>query len=204
MLVARLRDEKYKNNIIKNITDAIPIELVVYNHMFNIYLQNYRFGFSYELKNKIDAILRKYYNINPLTYPTDLFEIDDDSQLYTILENVDPKNRYYENININTKNKIKSAGREIQEIDNQLKSLQEEKRTLTDPDKIQMVDEITARLNNAKMSIQNKISTLEPPAKEPVDNYLIAAYKTSANQIKNNAYNRGLSVIDFYNLALGK
>jgi len=62
LLVSRLNEEKYNNNIVKNVTSAIPIQLIMFNHMFHLYLENYRFGFSYELKQAIIQLLSKYFN----------------------------------------------------------------------------------------------------------------------------------------------
>ena len=62
LLLARLKDDSFNNNIVSHVTYAIPIQILMYNHLFHLYLENYRYGFTFELKQSLTNLVRKYFN----------------------------------------------------------------------------------------------------------------------------------------------
>ena len=105
LLISQLKDEKYGNNILKNISYGIPIQLIMYNHMFHLYLENYRYDLTMNIKKSITQLLHKYYNYGGQLYPSDLIEINNEQELEKILETDNISNKI--NSSINNANKKK-------------------------------------------------------------------------------------------------
>ncbi len=150
LLLARLKDERFKNNVIKNITMGIPISIVIYNHLFTNYLQNYRYNFTIDLRNSIQNLLKKYFNFESTIYPIDLFEISDVNKLTQILENNNNTVKANKTINTSIINRTKYYDKQISLLNNQIDNLQKEKNINSDPDQILFIDNIIVNLKAQK------------------------------------------------------
>ncbi|AKI80216.1 ankyrin repeat-containing protein [Acanthamoeba polyphaga mimivirus] len=204
LLVSRLLDDKFKNNIIKNITYGIPIELIMYNHMFHLYLENYRYEFTIETRDSIRRIFKKYFNITDTVYPTDLFEINRDEDLSKILESEFPQNRVKTSVQL-LNPKLRDYQKQLGELNNQIINLTKEKRSIIDSQQISFINNLIANLEARKSIVQTNISDLE--FKQPtstVDSAMISSFKSSVNSIQNRIGDRSLNLIDFYRLAFGR
>lgn len=190
LLVARLRDEKYSNNIIKGIKYAIPICLCIYQHMFKVYIQNYKFGISPKLKNKINDLCLKYHTVNsPIyDYPIDLFDTRDD-EMDKIFLYADTKNTSKRFINTINKKKIKEKNDMIIELQFQIDGLTKEKNVTTDPDKIRIIDMALDKLNKSKTTYETDIIDkleFEPSHKEiKLKNDAIVVLETNIKNLTN-------------------
>lgn len=141
LLISRLKQEEYKNNIIKNISLGIPVQLLIYNHLFNLYLQNYRFNITSKIKNSINNIIKKYYDKSLPIYPDDLFEIDPIN--LAILLNPPIK-----------LTKIKQE--EFNQLTNQIDGLKTELTKTTEPEQINFINQLIT-------SLQDKLSKIQLP-----------------------------------------
>lgn len=255
LMLARLKDEKYKNNIIKHITFGIPIELIAYNHMFNIYLENYRFGFSLELKEAVQKLVKKYNNRDLLIYPFDLFDTDSMNDLVRIIEPDDPENRirskstmtdekqrrmYDDKIeHIETKINTYKAGingvipeKDIFNLETQLAQLKAERSRIKSQDQLR-IDALQRQIDTIKIQIKGLESEVVGPGQKilndnlklqleakvkdvndkinllidkPESNYkedVLVMYIATLKSIKQNAIDRNMEIIDFYNMGFG-
>jgi hypothetical protein len=201
LLMSRLKDEKYGNNIVKNISMGIPIQLIMYNHMFHLYLENYRYGFTIELKQSIRNLFKKYFNHNDNIYPIDLFQITDQNQLTKIISSEIPENRIKAVVDEGNKRKINKYTREIKQIDIQLQGLIQEQTINTDPSLTDLIQQLTNRKNSLSM----KIASLEIVA--PDDPNILSVYMTvyeSSVKSLPDKINRILDLVEFYNFAFGR
>lgn len=202
LLVARLLDEKYNNNIIRNIKFAIPISLCIYQQMFYTYLQNYKFGISPDLKDKINKILYKYNSLNGsiYEYPVDLFEISQQSEMNRIIEYSNVKNQSKKTVNKANDKKIKAKKDLIKELEYQIDGLTREKELVSgDKNKINVIDTALNKLitlkNKYELNIKEKLEfTIKPYTnKIDYDQYVIAV-----SSIKKSIDDRSRSVTQFY------
>nr|AEX62909.1 putative ankyrin repeat protein [Moumouvirus Monve] len=200
LLLSRLKEDRFKNNIVKNITLAIPINLLMFNHLFHIYLENYRYDFNLELKNSIKLLFKKYFNLDSKIYPTDLFNVYDVTKLLNALENQDPTIRATNTINKSNQGKINAYNKQIDLLKNQITNLIKEKRTTTDPEQILFIDNIIRSLEPRIENIQSKIATqiINPVT---YDNTLISNYQSVVRSIDERIKDRNLTLIDFYNMS---
>lgn len=205
LLLTRLKDENYGNNIVRNISLGIPIQLVMYNHMFYLYLENYRYGFTNEIKSAIKKLIQKYFNKDDFQYPFDLVKISDPKQLSKIISYEIPENKIAYTVNESNQKKIDNEYKKIQLIDVQIDGFSNEKLSSTDPDKIKELDNIILQLQNDKNARTAKIASLE--VKTNIDDTTISiymsAYESSVNSIINKL-DRTLDLIEFYQYAFGK
>ena len=206
MLLSKLKDEKYGNNIIKNILYGIPIELVIYNHMFYMYLQNYRYRITIKLKNSIFALIFKYLGIGDQStiYPIDLFVIDNYQQLINITETEIIENSVIKNINSSNQKKLKMLKKQRDDLQIQLDELQKEKSTTIDANKINMIDNLIKILQKEKDPLNYKINSSEILTPPIIDQTLMNQYIAAVNNILPSINQRIVSVIEFYNLAFKK
>lgn len=202
LLLGKLRDEKYANNIIKNITLAVPIQLVMYNHMFNLFLGNYRYNFTFELKNKIAALFQKYFGKDLLLYPTDLFEINDLNKLSEILSMTDPKNRFAANISGIGRKRFEEKQKLLDMINNQLTALKKEKNNTDDAEQRLFVDEIIEKLEKDKTKTETEMSKLQGD-NITRDTSSIAVYAVQYSSIIRKFGKRNVDITNFYNEAFG-
>lgn len=206
MLISRIKDDKYGNNIIKNITMGIPIQLIMYNHMFHLYLENYRHNFTIDIKNKIKALIQKYIGNSDVIYPIDLLTINDRSELAEILKPEMSKNRVY--TVINEKNIKKSANykKELFELKNQLDGYNKEISTVVDSNQVEFINKIRTQIQYKIDSIEAKITALEvnnSPENEETMSVYLTAYQSTVKSIPDRI-ERTTGLIDFYNFSFGR
>ncbi|XWV25233.1 putative ankyrin repeat protein [Tupanvirus deep ocean] len=205
LLMSRLKDEKFGNNIIKSINMGIPIQLVMYNHMFHLYLENYRYGFSIELKNAIRKLFKKYFNQNENIFPIDLFEIKSQQELSNIISPEIPANKVRTVINEGTQKKVDNYRSEINDIKIQLDGMTKELLVTTDPIETKMINDIRENLQNQIDRLNAKITSLRVEQPNPVDDMAIylSAYQASASSISRRI-DRTYGLVEFYNFAFGR
>ena len=198
LLIARLGDEKFANNIVRDVTMAIPIQLIIYNHMFNLYLQNYRYNFTFELKTAIKNMYQTYFGLEDTLYPVDIFEIND-QDLPKVLETDILENRTIRNINEANSKRVSDLEKQLELLNNQINGLIKERDT--DPEQIVFIDRILAVLETSRAKISDKLSRLQQPIQEGprLDPGLIASYKASYNSIIRKIRDRNITITDFYN-----
>ncbi|AGF85424.1 repeat protein [Moumouvirus goulette] len=200
LLLSRLKEDRFKNNIVKNITLAIPINLIMFNHLFHLYLENYRYDFNIELKNSIKLLFKKYFNLDSVIYPIDLFNVSNVAKLLNALENQSPTTRAINTINKSNQVKINTYNKQIDLLKNQIDNLIKEKRTTSDPEQILFIDNVLTSLQQQVKNIQSKIATF---VTSPIthDNSVISNYQSIVQSINNRTINRNLSLIDFYDMS---
>lgn len=199
LLLARLKDEKYGNNIIKNITMGIPIQLVIYNHMFYLYLQNYRYNFSSDLKAAIQNMYSKYYHLDMSIYPIDLFQIDRWDQLARITRPEIATNRISAAVSAANQKKIEKYQKQLQMLNNQLDGLKKELTVTTDPEQAKFINDIMNALQIEVAVVEAKLSniTVEDPK---VDTAIMSAYLGSVKNISRKV-SRNTTITEFYQQA---
>jgi hypothetical protein len=204
LLMARLKDEKYGNNIVRDISKGIPIQLVMYNHMFHMYLENYRYGLTINLKNSIWSLFKKYHGfINDHVYPIDLLEIIDRQELLKITQPENISNRIRSAINITNKKKIDHNEKQIKQIDIQLDGLKKEKNQTTDQQQRKFIDDIIVRLESERSLLEADITSLKIEADPIIDTALASAYTSAVNSIESRI-ERNLSLVEFYNFSFSR
>lgn len=204
LLLARLKDEKFNNNIIKDISMGIPIQLIMYNHMFHLYMENYRYNMTIDLKNTIWSLLKKYYKfIDEYIYPFDLLKISDQQELIKITQSEIVSNRVSSAINTSNQKKIFLNEKIIKQIDIRLDSFKKEKDQTTDPGQKKNIDDIIDRLVNERGKIDAEITSLKIEGEPVVDTTIASAYTSAVNSIVYKI-DRNLSLVEFYNLAFGR
>uniref|UniRef100_A0A6G6AB10 Ankyrin repeat-containing protein n=1 Tax=Borely moumouvirus TaxID=2712067 RepID=A0A6G6AB10_9VIRU len=200
LLLSRLKEDRFKNNIVKNITYAIPINLVMYNHLFHVYLENYRYDFNIEIKNSVKSLFKKYFNLDSIVYPIDLFNVSNVAELLNSLENQNPVTRVTNTINKSNQSKINTYNKQIDLLRNQIDNLIKERRTTTDPEQILFINNVINSLEPQIQNIRSKISSL---VINPItyDNSLISNYQTIVKSINDRSKDRNLTLFDFYNIS---
>ena len=197
LMLARLRDIKFENNIIKNITLGIPIKLIIYNHMFDMYVQNYRHGFSYKLKESIDNIIMKYSSSikRKSVWPNDMFVIDE-NQVVKIITSEDATQRA-EDATVAIDNKARTKyQKQLDMINVEIDGLRKELATSYDPSINTRLDVLRAN----KTNIENKLDNLTSSttySKDDIENY-IEIYNTSVRNSEE-TLTRGIDLIEYYN-----
>lgn len=211
LLEERLLDpsSKANGNVVRGVKFAIPIALCIYNHMFNTYIQNYRFGISPDLKNKILNILQKY-NLrtseqNKCVYPIDLFQIDLDSDEFQFVMNSADMN-YMSNKTINRTNarKIKGFEKSIGEIDFQIKGLNTELSGEENTEKKDIIREALRKLEDLKKKDEDEIKKLKTVATDTMDIGLRGVYAGLLVTLQKNIEDRSFSEIEFYENSFGR
>lgn len=206
LLIARLLDDRFNNNITKNITLGIPVALVIYNHMFHLYLENYRYGFSIELKKSIRDIIKKYYRQNEIIYPIDLFEINSNADLLEIMEPSNSVIRSRVSVSRSNSKKVQEKQGEISFLQNQIDSLTKEKSTTTDPDQIRFIDSILTRLENERNAKEAVVTSLyvQRTPRPGTSAALTSIYQLSLENIRNAVIDRNYDILDFYKYAFSQ
>ena len=202
LLLSRLKEDKYGNNIVKYINMGIPIQLVMYNHMFYSYMTNYRYNFHFELKNRVLDLLKKY-NFDThqsYPYPIDLFEIDD-VKLKTFMENNMPTKKAYDSFNETNEKKINDHQKKLDEINTQLQGLNKELTTVN-PKQTKSINDVILDLEKQKKSTELEMDALklDPQLQKVDDGYvdiLTTIYKSSITTVTQNI-DRNLNLVDFY------
>ena len=204
LLLARLLEDKYKNNIVKNIVLGIPIQLIMYNHMFYIYLHNYRFGFSFELKNSIAKLLKKYYGSEFQLYPIDLFIVDDQNNLAKITEPEKIQNRAIQSLNSANQRKINFNEERLKELDFQLINLDKEWNQTNDPEQRKLLDDVRIIVDNSRQKLIAKIAGLKPNKAVIADSVTMSVYQSVVGSLKKKIENRTFTIVEFYDFAFGR
>lgn len=204
LMMAQLMDDKFNRNVIKNITDGIPIALVIYNHMFHVYLENYKYDFNIELKDALQEIIRKYFNVTTnYIYPIDLFEIND-TDVVKVLDPTTAQNRSNTQISWANKKKIETYEKEILMLESQLKSLETERLRTVDPKQRVFLDELKDELDKNLLKAKTAISTLNTDPNEEVDSIHKSIYLGLVKNFRENTIERTYSIINFYNYAFAR
>jgi len=204
LMIARLSEDKYNNNIIKNITLGIPILLVIYNHMFYLYLQNYRYGFTIELKDSVMALYKKYYLSDKYLYPLDIFDITDKNAIKKIIEPNNPKTKIKSVVNAANRDKIEYHQRAKQHLINQIDGLKKEKDKTTDTDQIKFIGDLLSVLELELTGKDAKITSLEITENPIIDDSLVRAFIHTVDGIDNKIDNRSITITDFYDVGFGR
>lgn len=199
VMVSKLLEEKFKNNVAKNITMGIPIQLVMVNHMYHLYLENYRYGFTFELKEAIVNMLKKYYGLSNNVYPVDLFTVDNQLMLERIVEPEIPQNRVASGINRANQRRIAEYEDHIKELQIQLDGLQKEWANTTDPEQLKMLADINVKLNEMVKKANDAMVPLKVP-----DQSLLTLYTSTVNSMVNKLANRKLGLVEFYDESFKK
>lgn len=220
LMTAQLLDDKYNKNIIKNVTDGIPIELVIYNHMFHVYLENYRYGFTIDLKDSIKSIINKYYlgsqgagytgtgdskyySDNNYIYPIDLFEIAD-QDLAQVLEPSTNANRAAASITKSNAKKIETQNKQIDLLQSQLNSLETERLRTNDSQQREFLDTLKLDIETKLQEARRKKDLLEVNVNPELDGTIRAMYVGTVRGLKARSVERTRSIIDFYNYAFSR
>lgn len=190
LLLQRLFDEKFNNNIITGVELGIPIQLIMYNHQFYLFMQNYRYGYNFDLKMRIEQMFNKIGVSIKESYPMDLFVISENS-----LRKILTPAPY---VSSSDTKKIRQNSIMMEELNNQISSLQKEKTIkTTDPQRIILIDEIIKQLTDKKNLIKPIIpkQTIVPPPSE----LFYASVKTIPSRIT-----KLLNLTDFYSVGFGR
>lgn len=197
-LISKLKEDRFKNNIIKNISYTVPICLVMYNHTWTSYLHNYRYNISYGQKIKLIKIVQKYcgIDINEI-YPYDLFKINTNDELEQILKNSDNKNNINNIINSVNKNKIDRLNYVVELLQNQIKGAEIERTNTNDNAKINFIDLL---IKNLKEKMKDSIEKLEKLSAtiNPVNTSLLSLYQNSYESMINKMTDRTTGITEFY------
>ena len=200
LMVSRLLEDKYKNNIVKNITLGIPIQLIMYNHMFHLYLENYRYGFTIELKQAIIKLLNKYFGLTVNNvYPMDLFAISNRQQIIKITNPETAENRVAATISAANQRKISLNEERLAQLEIQLDGLTREWATTTDPEQLKMLN----RLKKLIADLKSKQLALKPN-NPVVDDSMVVAFESRIKSINQRTVDRNMSLVDFYNTLFGR
>lgn len=204
LLIARLSEDKWKNNIIRGIKFGIPIQLCIIQHMYHTAVQNYRLGISSDLKSKLMDLFKRN-NIGPIyTYPIDLFEVTK-ADMARLLSYADFNHAAKTSVlGINQK-KINSNQKQLDFVLGQINGLQKESDSMTDPDKIAVINSAIQVLTIRKNDFENKITGLKfvPESNPVVDDGFIGAYEGSLAKLKLKVENRTWTISKFYDEAFG-
>lgn len=203
ILISRIMNEKFGNNVLKNITYGVPIILSMYDHMFNIYLRNYRYNYTNDLKTRIDKLSNKYFKTIPDIYPTDIFEINDQNNLIDIFIKQDPINNAAINVDEMNKKKVDKLNKQMEIIVNQINELIKEKNK-TSNDNIGFINDLMNKLEESKNKLNDEINNINGIKKINFDSSIIFVYESILNFIINNSKDRLYDLVDFYNESFEK
>lgn len=203
LLVSRLRDEKFGNNIVKDITLGIPIQIIMYNHMFYLFLENYRYGFTLETKNAIKNLFIQDYN-HPNIYPVDLFTTENNDQIVNILKSINTNSRTAEIVNKSNKKKIDTINKKISLLESQISSLQKEKITTTDHEQLTFIDELEQKIATEITEHRKKLDKLIIDSNTIVDGHTIQLYQYTVDSMKRSVVDRTFGILDFYNYGFSR
>jgi len=204
LLQARLKDEKYNLNILKDITLGIPIQFLIYNQMFYMYLNNYRYGFTIELRDKVVGLIEKYFGnqFSDKINPTDLFETiktTNSLEIKKIIQGDNLESNAKKSFNHVNKSKILIKNKEINEINNQLASLGVERIQINDLNQLNVIDDLQNQLTMKKVALETELSDLQYSIDDNVSEALVDAFKRKISNIIRQTAQRNLTPTDFYN-----
>jgi len=169
LLLSRLRNEKYNNNILKYITLGVPIQIIMYNHMFQLYTENYRYGITAEMKDNIKRIIG-----NTSINLSDL---------------VDTKNLKWSKITYSDPKKAALIKKQIEQVDVQIKGFENDKNKNPAGANIGSVIEV---LTTTRTNYVTELKKLKIPKK--TNDYFANQYK-GLTIPKNNGLNDSLIAI---------
>lgn len=208
MLAGKLLDEKFGNNVIKDITMGVPIQIIMYNHMFHVYLYNYRFDLTPELKDELNKLAKKYIpgidrnKQNP--YPIDLFDLSEDAVIQ-IIKPYKISNVAKADLNRINRKKVSIVNERIKFIENQINGLTKEKQNTTDSQQVAFLDNILSRLSQELTDLNKEKSDLQyPDPNGNVDVGMLAYFQSEMDNITNRVGDRSISLVQFYDESFGR
>lgn len=204
LLISRLKDEKFNNNIVKHISYGIPIYLLIFNHTIHLHVENYRYGFTSDFKKSIVDLIKKYHNVSVPIYPIDIFDINNNTELKKIAEPYDIENRIIKSINDVNIKKIDSIKKQIEQLQIQLDGIVIEKKTEKNPDQIAFLDQINSNLTTKITNLKNKLTDIQPNKEITVTSGTIDYYQYVFQFIQKKIINRSFEAVDFYNEAFNR
>lgn len=206
ILLGKLMDSRYRNNIARNVTMGAPLQLVLFNHLFNLYLRNYRYHFSFQLRENIDKLMQKYYGISGKAYPLDLFQITDNDALKDIFEKSDPSRAVASRLDQANRRKINNIKKQIDIIDQQLRALQMERVNTLNPEQIRFLDRLDDMLHDRKDILESQIRSVQviPPVASSSKEDLVETYHQYYQRILDKSQNRTYDLTTFYQEAFSE
>lgn len=204
LMKTRLNEAKYGYNIIKGMSMSLPISLLMYSHQFSNWLANYNYGFTYELKTDIYAMINRYFNVVPDSYPYDLFEIKNQTDLNSLINSLHTGTKLVQsNIKYNS-TKLKELDKQIKFLNTQISGFQKTLATTTDRRTLNMtnryITELNTKLNDLIIS-RDKLDltrTIGAPDQTEID-VLLYRYMNGLD-IAQNQVEVGMDLVSFYNL----
>ena len=208
LLIERLNTDAYGNNVIKNASSCIPIQLAIYNHMFLVHVSNYRFGYDAELKSKITMLVNKYLPNAPLkNYPLDLFIIENIDDFVSIMKIDSNQNKGKSTVSTHYNEKINIEKQKLQNMNIELSGFINELDGASDPKEITQLEKIISKLELNVSLINTKINKYKSIRNNNKINPNVRAYDKKYASIINaidNDLQRGRTVTEFYDYAFGK
>lgn len=200
LLMSRLKEERFGNNIIKNINLGIPIMIIMYNHMFNSYMYNYRYDLDLDTKEKITNMIRKYKTKIPSTiYPTELFTIINETDMNIILADKNENDAVKKSFNKSNKKKIDTINKSIQTVSNQIDNLKLELNKTNDVEQKKFINELITKLDFDRTDLETKLTNQQFVPSNTVNNDLYLVYKISVDNLIRKS-NRTFDILEFYDL----
>jgi ankyrin repeat protein len=193
MLISRLNTPSANNNILKNVTDGIPFSLIMYNHLYHLGLQNYRYGFTIELKEKINSIIKPYVKTDIDIYPWDLYEVDNSTNL------LDESGVQIQNLKTITNSKLEQNLKQQSDLQTQIANLQAEQAKTT-PENRQILEQFITGLRTRLADLERaRLALIAPVNRSSTSTSLNSGfYKVAITSAKNNLATRSMSLVPFY------
>lgn len=194
IIIKKLKDPKFNGNIIKFTDKCVSIMTVMINHTYHLMLHNYRYNFSRELKDKIvNHCTSLLSQINPSTYPIDLFRIESIQELKNVSK-LDQE-EIIVNDRINNDSKRNNLLKQITELNTTINGLERDKELVLGNELLE-IETMIADNKRKKKDLEDQLTDIDPIA-EPNPEYLVL-YDASFRSITNKTISRTSSLIDFY------
>jgi len=184
---------EYKNNIIRYFDNIFPQLILMFNHMLYIDSKNYLRLWTFEDQTKLEKILSDRYNINiKYDYSKNLSV----PMLQTVKDEKITKDTV-KVINKKLQKDIKNSEQKLEIVTKRIESLKLEKQNANDEEYKKFIDAEMNELNNQKNTLENEITTLkdgyENKIKDKIDSY--PNLKNSINTFSNaqKRFNRNIS-----------
>ena len=195
-LMNKLKSSTTENNIIKDITFAAPILLIMYNHLFLSHLKNYRHGFSYKISEAISSIINARTNENISYFPFDLFELSRDelaaaAQVDNTIVGSRRSAAKYNSADVDsTRKKLTDAKIQLQGIEDEIAD---------HPDRAADLDGMKTNMENKIQSYEDFLANIDKNTSIDLSPSIITSYQSKIMGIK--SFQRELDITDFYRKA---